>query len=284
MTIGAYDRNNYPVQPYTAPVFLSAWTGGVGSITRVGSTATVSMIGHGFANGASVVIAGAAQSEYNGTFKITVVDANTFTYTLSGMPATPATPAVGTTITAGPPSSIVIAEISDRRGPDSVELQNVGAGAVTPQNWKLVLNNPVKGVSAYYAPRDLSDVGAMSPGGLIAVTDNPSADPSQANYYLGRTVASAAPAITVRGVKSVSAVVRSGSMATVTCAGHGFLNGDVITISGANQPEYNGALRSPSSTPTHSATRSRALRSRRPRGPSRPPRTAPSVSPARPPG
>lgn len=63
----------------------------VTSINRSGSTATVVATAHGFYNGSKVTIAGAAQAEYNGTFVIALVDANTFTYTVSGTPATPAT-------------------------------------------------------------------------------------------------------------------------------------------------------------------------------------------------
>lgn len=61
-------------------------------ITRSGSTATVDHPGHGFTRSdQKVLIAGAAETEYNGVHSITVVDADTYTYTVSGTPATPAT-------------------------------------------------------------------------------------------------------------------------------------------------------------------------------------------------
>jgi hypothetical protein len=41
--------------------------------------------------GERYLIAGAGETEYNGTFQITVTGANTFTYTVTGIPATPAT-------------------------------------------------------------------------------------------------------------------------------------------------------------------------------------------------
>jgi hypothetical protein len=52
---------------------------------------------HGFTNGASVPISGATQTEYNGTFTISNVTTNTFDFTVTGTPATPATgsPVVG---------------------------------------------------------------------------------------------------------------------------------------------------------------------------------------------
>lgn len=63
----------------------------VTSITRSSTTATVTLSSHGYASGDEVIITGATQTEYNGSFVITVTDANTFTYTVSGSPATPAT-------------------------------------------------------------------------------------------------------------------------------------------------------------------------------------------------
>ena len=64
----------------------------VTSITRSSSTATLnSTTAHGLATGDQVTISGATQTEYNGTYTITVVDSDTFTYTVTGTPATPAT-------------------------------------------------------------------------------------------------------------------------------------------------------------------------------------------------
>ena len=61
------------------------------TITRTGSVATATLNAHGFAVGSRVRIAGAAQTEYNGTFTITAVTTNTFDYAVTGTPITPAT-------------------------------------------------------------------------------------------------------------------------------------------------------------------------------------------------
>lgn len=62
------------------------------SITRSGSTATVTVASTAaLVNGQDVWITGATQPEYNGRFTIAVVDGTTFTYTVTGTPATPAT-------------------------------------------------------------------------------------------------------------------------------------------------------------------------------------------------
>ncbi len=62
------------------------------SITRSGTTATVTVSSAvNWQTGSSVTVSGATQSEYNGTFVITVTDATHFTYQVSGGPVTPAT-------------------------------------------------------------------------------------------------------------------------------------------------------------------------------------------------
>src|SRR5436853_201148 len=70
--------------------WMSGTVKSVSSLTRSGSTATVTSTAHGYTSGDVVEIRGAAQSEYNGFVKITVVDPNTFTYTVSGSPVSPA--------------------------------------------------------------------------------------------------------------------------------------------------------------------------------------------------
>lgn len=79
-------------------ILVNGYNSATVTITRSGSTATVSHTAHGYSSSASsptsarrVKISGAAQSEYNGEFTITYVDANTYTYTVSGTPASPAT-------------------------------------------------------------------------------------------------------------------------------------------------------------------------------------------------
>jgi hypothetical protein len=64
----------------------------VSSLTRSGSTATLTTsTPHGFTTGQKVVISGAAQTDYNGAFTVTVTGPTTFTFTVAGSPVTPAT-------------------------------------------------------------------------------------------------------------------------------------------------------------------------------------------------
>lgn len=61
------------------------------TISRLSSTATVAHTGHGLVTGDKVVIRGANQPEYNGVFTITYISADSYSYTVSGTPDTPAT-------------------------------------------------------------------------------------------------------------------------------------------------------------------------------------------------
>ena len=85
----------------------------ISSITLSGTTATVTLNtagysqGAGLQNGEVLNIAGAAQTQYDGNFTIANVTVNsaagttTFTYTVTGSPASPATPADGQSLNAG---------------------------------------------------------------------------------------------------------------------------------------------------------------------------------------
>jgi hypothetical protein len=68
-------------------------TASVSSITRSGTTATVTLAtaNSTLQTGDWVTIAGAAESDYNGSYQITVTSGTTFTYQVANSPATPAT-------------------------------------------------------------------------------------------------------------------------------------------------------------------------------------------------
>lgn len=64
-----------------------------GGLTRVDKTATVAMgtPTHNFTTGMLITIIGANEPEYNGRYRITVIDPNTFTYTFAGSTTATAT-------------------------------------------------------------------------------------------------------------------------------------------------------------------------------------------------
>jgi type IV pilus assembly protein PilY1 len=62
------------------------------TLIRSGTTATVTTpIDHGYATGEEVSVSGAREAPYNGTKTITVTGARSFTFTVAGSPASPAT-------------------------------------------------------------------------------------------------------------------------------------------------------------------------------------------------
>lgn len=64
----------------------------VSTLTRSGTIATVTTAtDHKISSGMSITIAGAVETDYNGTFVVTVTGPDTFEYTVSGSPTTPAT-------------------------------------------------------------------------------------------------------------------------------------------------------------------------------------------------
>lgn len=95
VSVAVKNTSNQAIQ--NARVLLKAASGGpfpfeaTVTITRSGSTATVTHTSHGMSTNDKVLIKGADQQEYNGVFTITKIDNNSYSYTVSGTPASPAT-------------------------------------------------------------------------------------------------------------------------------------------------------------------------------------------------
>lgn len=77
-------------------------TVGAGELTSVGTTATVTHTAHGFRDSQRLQIQGAAQTEYNGFYVITVTGDDTFTYTFAGSATSPATGTIYATVAVTP--------------------------------------------------------------------------------------------------------------------------------------------------------------------------------------
>jgi len=111
-------RRIYTADPAdtNASATIDVFTKGVASITQLLGTATATVTAHGYTTGETVVIAGAGEAAYNGSFTVTVVDANTFTFTVPVLTASPATG----TITASTPRGQNANRLRSFCGPDSV--------------------------------------------------------------------------------------------------------------------------------------------------------------------
>lgn len=94
-TITVVDTDNDPIQ--NARVFLKVNNGDnfpyqeSVTLSRSGSTVTAVHTGHGLATNDYILISGANEDDYNGSFQITVTGVNGYTYTISTTPTTPAT-------------------------------------------------------------------------------------------------------------------------------------------------------------------------------------------------
>ena len=113
-TFKVLDENSADLQNARVLVQASDGTGPLPyqlstTITRSGSTATATATAHNMDVNDIAVVTGAVQDEYNGQKTITAVTANTFDYTVSGTPTTPAT---GTIITTG----AVVSGLTDSSG------------------------------------------------------------------------------------------------------------------------------------------------------------------------
>lgn len=96
--VTSYTALTTPAGLTVTPTYVDTLS--VSSITRSSSTATATTASaHELLTGDYVTIAGASQTEYNGTYQITVTSSTTFTYTVSGTPVTPATGTI--TVTSG---------------------------------------------------------------------------------------------------------------------------------------------------------------------------------------
>jgi hypothetical protein len=231
-------------QAFTAP----SKGGSISGITRSGSTATATTaIPHGMSSGYSVTIAGATQTEYNGTFVVVVTGASTFTYTVSGTPATPAT---GTIIFNGVTTLWVrdlpsASNVAAFQSGDSVVLRKFTRGvegSLTISECIGVLTSYTDGTSGNegqqswtFTRNSGADSGAMLAGQVVAV-DSVVLDfgVSGNGYY---------EVSAIDGTVTVASITRVSTTATLTTSSaHGYQTGDSVTISGANETQYNGTF------------------------------------------
>ena len=200
----------------------------VTSITRATATATVTCTAHGFTSGDQVNIRGANQSEYNGDFLITVTDANTFTYTVSGTPATLAT---GTIIA--------------NEGPvvrDSYDGGLYAAGVFASVNFDNAAEWIVlAGGDSAFLWRDGQAITTKtyptSPAERIEGTDTVSVVQAFDRLYILREASQAVSGWGKQGVTSGGITVSS-TTATINLTAHGYTAGMRVKIEGSNVPAF----------------------------------------------
>jgi type IV pilus assembly protein PilY1 len=210
----------------------------VTSISRMGTTATVNLPGHGFTNLQGVTISGATQAAYNGTFTITKIDNNSFSYNVVEGPVSPAgsgTVKVGSitrnieAIGANPSPGVV-------RAPGSRTVT-----VTTTANHGFSTGN----IATIAGIKDSANNIIAEYNGSFTITKT-------GNKSFTYSIVATTPATPATGVikadggavaKPVTALVRSGSTATATVASHGYSSGTTVSIggtTGTNENAYVG--------------------------------------------
>lgn len=197
----------------------------IDSITRDGGTATVTTASaHGYITGADITIRNAIQTDYNGRFNITVTNDITFTYALTGAPATPANQITVTSITRIGSTATVTRTAHGFTSGTSVL---ISGATETAYNGTFVISN-VTANTFDYTPS--GDSATPATGSIIATQKNIQCS-NMAYYYRA-----------LGTLYTLTSITRSGTTATATKAGHGFTNGQSVTISGAAPTDYNGTF------------------------------------------
>jgi hypothetical protein len=202
----------------------------VTSITRASTTATVTATAHGFTTGDQVNIRGAAQTDYNGDFIVTVTDANTFTYTVSGSPATPAT---GTIIANNGP------EVRD-----SYEGGLYAAGVFASQNYDnanefIVLAGSDSATLYRQGQSPVVKTYPTSPAEKIEGTDTVSVLQAFDRLYILREASRTATGYEEK-LTTASGITVSSTTATVNVTAHGYPAGARVRIEGSTTPAFDG--------------------------------------------
>ncbi|MDT8990649.1 hypothetical protein RQP54_07190 [Curvibacter sp. APW13] len=212
----------------------------VTSLTRSGGTVTVTSAAHGFSNGNSITISGASPAEYNGTFTIANVTANTFTYSVT---ETPKSPAGGGTATVGSTVRNIEAWNSN---------PNPGVERVTGSTTVTITTTANHGFSNT-GTVTLSNI-ADSSGTTITTYTGSFAYTKTGNKTFTITLPASAlgPTTPATGTitadltttRTISSLSRSGSTATaVTTVAHGFAVNDLVDVGGTvgtNESAYAG--------------------------------------------
>jgi hypothetical protein len=239
----------------------------VTSITRSSTTATVTATAHGFTTGDQVNIRGAAETDYNGDFIVTVTDANTFTYTVSGSPATPAT---GTIIANNGP------EVRD-----SYEGGLYAAGVFASQNYDnanefIVLAGSDSATLYRQGQSPVVKNYPNTPQERIEGTDTVSVLQAFDRLYILREASRTATGYEEK-LTTASGITVSSTTATVNVTAHGYPAGARVRIEGSTTPAFDGheydivssstnsfTITVPSGTATHAAATIKVRRTKPP--------------------
>lgn len=224
----------------TSSATISDQSISVSGIVRSGQTATATTTSnHGLANNVPITISGAVETEYNvSAAAITVTGLNTFEYQVAGSPSTPATGTILAAFTSAsvPVQSVAFGVAANLDAGEETTLQSpivnvddtlsVDFGAIgggtdqeTAASLRLRLLDRIQNPVAHFNASDIKDK-AKEVAGVTRVFVQ------ESGFIIG-TVA-------------VTSITRLGNVATVTLtAVADFQSGQTVTVTGADQADYN---------------------------------------------
>lgn len=228
----------YPPTPATGSFSASVPSAPqvVSSITRSAGTAFVYLPGHGYSNGQSITISGAAQSQYNGTFVITWIDANNFSYPVTEGPVSPAGSGTATV------GSTTVSIEAYNANPNPGVVRATGSTTVTVTT---TVNH------GFSTGNQVTISGVRDAGGNLVPEYNigPVTLTRTGNKSFTYTISGTTPTSPATGTiyadgatspKTISSLTRSGNIVTATSASHGFVNGETVNIGGTPGTNENG--------------------------------------------
>ena len=212
--------------PVVLPVDMPADVA-ISSITRSGTTATATTAAaHGLATGERANIRGADQADYNGDFTVTSTGATTFTFTVDGSPATPAT---GTMVLN-----------------NGIEIRESYSGGIFGACVFSSPSSAATGSGAEYIALFGADNCYLYRQGQAVITKGyPSGESIEDGDYLTFLQAFdylflfRARDLTGSYARQTCTIALSGTTATAACAAHGYAVGQRVCIEGADQAAYN---------------------------------------------
>ncbi len=179
------------------------------SIVRSSNIATVTTgYAHGYNDITEVTIAGADQAGYNGTFTVTPVNENTFTYVVSGSEATPATTSTELTSTYVPQLNDLI-NVVEQYNPN----EN-GTYVVSDTTWSVYDNTVIGDPVILFTRQNLFDISSTNP----SIADEVSHKSIKSMRYIGAQI--------------VEVVLYEAHVYEADTT--------IVNISGALEPSYNG--------------------------------------------
>jgi hypothetical protein len=218
---------------WTQSSLLTTTTGAIAisTITRVGVVATLTTVSsHGLATGKQVSITGCTPSEYNGVYTITVTSSDTFTYTMSSVPAGSASTVGSYEIGINTPVNTLM---------NYSEIGGYKLFAVAGDTIYDATANPATRVFTGLDSDKLQFVNLSNTAGHFLIACN-GVDPVM--IYDGSLWFYMATTTTAVTISSIARTSPSATATVTTASAHGLATGNRVSITGASEATFNGTF------------------------------------------